>query len=178
MPRAPEPKPALDARSNWAGRSPQPDRLNPRVLEARDRARVVDSLGPNADLVRELVGWPFDSTPWGSCWVENARALALLLGLSSCGASVVLDAYALRWAGAAREAAYFATALFFSARSRPSSCSGHRSAPSTSSPCCSWHDAQPRRYGNATRAFTRTMRAHTKFETLLGRGEGRAAAKL
>ena len=41
--------------------------------------------------------------------------LALLLGLSSYGASVVLDAYALRWVGAAREAAYFATAPFFGA---------------------------------------------------------------
>jgi hypothetical protein len=39
--------------------------------------------------------------------------LALLLGLFSYGASVVLDAYALRRVGAAREAAYFATAPFF-----------------------------------------------------------------
>lgn len=38
--------------------------------------------------------------------------LALLLGLFSYGASVVLDAYALRMVGAAREAAYFATAPF------------------------------------------------------------------
>lgn len=42
-------------------------------------------------------------------------ALALLLGLFSYGASVVLDAYALRWVGAAREAAYFATAPFVGA---------------------------------------------------------------
>jgi drug/metabolite transporter (DMT)-like permease len=39
-------------------------------------------------------------------------ALALLVGLFSYGASVVLDAYALRLVGAAREAAYFATAPF------------------------------------------------------------------
>jgi drug/metabolite transporter (DMT)-like permease len=37
---------------------------------------------------------------------------ALLLGSLSYGASVVLDAYALRLVGAAREAAYFATAPF------------------------------------------------------------------
>lgn len=41
--------------------------------------------------------------------------LALLLGSFSYGASVVLDAYALRWVGAAREAAYFATAPFVGA---------------------------------------------------------------
>jgi len=40
---------------------------------------------------------------------------ALLLGLLSYGASVVLDAYALRLVGAAREAAYFATAPFVGA---------------------------------------------------------------
>ncbi|HKY34904.1 MAG TPA: DMT family transporter [Polyangiaceae bacterium] len=40
---------------------------------------------------------------------------ALLLGLLSYGASVVLDAYALRLLGAAREAAYFATAPFVGA---------------------------------------------------------------
>jgi drug/metabolite transporter (DMT)-like permease len=41
--------------------------------------------------------------------------LALALGLLSYGASVVLDAYALRLHGAAREAAYFATAPFVGA---------------------------------------------------------------
>jgi drug/metabolite transporter (DMT)-like permease len=40
---------------------------------------------------------------------------ALALGSVSYGASVVLDAYALRWVGAAREAAYFATAPFLGA---------------------------------------------------------------
>jgi drug/metabolite transporter (DMT)-like permease len=40
---------------------------------------------------------------------------ALLLGSASYGASVVLDAYALRLVGAAREAAYFATAPFVGA---------------------------------------------------------------
>lgn len=45
----------------------------------------------------------------------GAVAAALLLGSLSYGASVVLDAYALRWIGAAREAAYFATAPFVGA---------------------------------------------------------------
>jgi drug/metabolite transporter (DMT)-like permease len=40
---------------------------------------------------------------------------ALALGSVSYGASVVLDAYALRWVGAVREAAYFATAPFVGA---------------------------------------------------------------
>ncbi len=42
-------------------------------------------------------------------------ACALLLGALSYGVSVVLDAYALRLVGAAREAAYFATAPFIGA---------------------------------------------------------------
>jgi drug/metabolite transporter (DMT)-like permease len=42
-------------------------------------------------------------------------SLALALGVVSYGVSVVLDAYALRFIGAAREAAYFATAPFFGA---------------------------------------------------------------
>lgn len=42
----------------------------------------------------------------------RVTASAALLGLASYGASVVLDAYALRLVGAAREAAYFATAPF------------------------------------------------------------------
>jgi drug/metabolite transporter (DMT)-like permease len=46
-------------------------------------------------------------------WRITAGALSL--GLLSYGASVVLDAYALRLVGAAREAAYFATAPFVGA---------------------------------------------------------------
>lgn len=46
-------------------------------------------------------------------------ALALTLGAVSYGASVVLDAYALRLVGAAREAAYFATAPFIGALAAP-----------------------------------------------------------
>ena len=42
-------------------------------------------------------------------------AAALVLGSLSYGVSVVLDAFALRWIGAAREAAYFATAPFVGA---------------------------------------------------------------
>jgi drug/metabolite transporter (DMT)-like permease len=38
---------------------------------------------------------------------------ALALGAGAYGASIVLDAYALRWIGAAREAGYFATAPAF-----------------------------------------------------------------
>ena len=45
----------------------------------------------------------------------SVLALALVLGLVSYGVSVVLDAYALRLHGAAREAAYFATAPFVGA---------------------------------------------------------------
>jgi drug/metabolite transporter (DMT)-like permease len=45
----------------------------------------------------------------------SVAAGALALGLFSYGASVVLDAYALRSVGAAREAAYFATAPFVGA---------------------------------------------------------------
>jgi drug/metabolite transporter (DMT)-like permease len=45
----------------------------------------------------------------------STLALALVLGLVSYGVSVVLDAHALRLHGAAREAAYFATAPFFGA---------------------------------------------------------------
>jgi drug/metabolite transporter (DMT)-like permease len=46
-------------------------------------------------------------------------AVALGLGAASYGASVVLDAYALRFVGAAREAAYFATAPFIGALASP-----------------------------------------------------------
>lgn len=45
----------------------------------------------------------------------RVAAAALALGSVSYGASVVLDAYALRLVGAAREAAYFATAPFLGA---------------------------------------------------------------
>jgi drug/metabolite transporter (DMT)-like permease len=43
----------------------------------------------------------------------RTTALALALGVVSYGVSVVLDTYALRYIGAAREAAFFATAPFF-----------------------------------------------------------------
>lgn len=51
------------------------------------------------------VAWP----SWGTVGV------ALLVGFASYGVSVLLDAYALRLVGAAREAAYFATAPFVGA---------------------------------------------------------------
>lgn len=42
-------------------------------------------------------------------------AAVMLIGGAGYGLSIVLDAYALRWIGAAREAAYFATAPFIGA---------------------------------------------------------------
>ena len=57
---------------------------------------------------------------WRRCWATGGRrpamlAPALLLGAVSYGASLLLDMYALRLLGAAREAAYFATAPFIGA---------------------------------------------------------------
>ncbi|MBZ4329678.1 EamA family transporter [Corallococcus coralloides] len=54
-----------------------------------------------------LTGQPFPSL--------HILSAALLLGFASYGLSIVLDAYALRLLGAAREAAYFATAPFVGA---------------------------------------------------------------
>jgi drug/metabolite transporter (DMT)-like permease len=53
----------------------------------------------------------------GDAHLPGATVLigALLLGAFSYGTSILLDVYALRLAGAAREAAYFATAPFFGA---------------------------------------------------------------
>ena len=51
------------------------------------------------------VGWP----------AAGMLGVILLVGLASYGVSVLLDAYALRLVGAAREAAYFATAPFVGA---------------------------------------------------------------
>lgn len=52
----------------------------------------------------------------GASWPSwSVLAAALVMGCLSYGVSVVLDAFALRWIGAAREAAYFATAPFVGA---------------------------------------------------------------
>src|SRR4029077_6767512 len=51
-----------------------------------------------------------DSFPDGRVMVG-----AIVVGALSYGLSILLDAYALRFVGAAREAAYFATAPFFGA---------------------------------------------------------------
>lgn len=52
----------------------------------------------------------------GGTWPDLRYVLAaMLLGSVSYGLSIVLDAYALRFVGAAREAAYFATAPFVGA---------------------------------------------------------------
>jgi len=50
----------------------------------------------------------------GAAWpMAGVILLALLLGATAYGMSIVLDAYALRMLGAAREAAFFASAPFF-----------------------------------------------------------------
>lgn len=52
----------------------------------------------------------------GNLWPNGSTCIAALaLGAAAYGASVVLDAYALRHVGAAREAALFATGPFFGA---------------------------------------------------------------
>ena len=52
----------------------------------------------------------------GNHWPDGSiLAAALAVGAAAYGASVVLDAYALRHVGAAREAALFATGPFFGA---------------------------------------------------------------
>ena len=56
------------------------------------------------------------ATVRGNLWPNGSTILAsLALGAAAYGASVVLDAYALRHVGAAREAALFATGPFFGA---------------------------------------------------------------
>jgi drug/metabolite transporter (DMT)-like permease len=74
----------------------------------------------------------------------GGTAAALLLGAMSYGVSVVLDAYALRLLGAAREAAYFATA--------------RAGGPSIGSRCSQWPPVRPRSCASGTRTDIPTSR--------------------
>lgn len=70
--------------------------------------RVKATVGAAANLsIAGLLGLPWPA------W--KLVVVALSIGLASYGVSVLLDAYALRLVGAAREAAYFATAPFLGA---------------------------------------------------------------
>ena len=82
-----------------------------RALSLRDPVALVRtktlgagvcSLGLSLLVGQPLPGW-------------RTTLLALALGAASYGTSILLDAYALRMLGAAREAAYFATAPFLGA---------------------------------------------------------------
>ncbi|MGO9830122.1 MAG: EamA family transporter [Myxococcaceae bacterium] len=82
-----------------------------RTLSLRDPLALVraKTLGAGACTlaVARLTGQPVPAF--------RTLGLALLLGAASYGTSILLDAYALRLLGAAREAAYFATAPFLGA---------------------------------------------------------------
>jgi len=80
-------------------------------LSVRDPFAIVRVKSLVAGSVNLALGLSFG----GKLPAFDVVAGALLLGLLSYGASVVLDAYALRLIGAAREAAYFATAPFVGA---------------------------------------------------------------
>ena len=80
-------------------------------LSLKDPFAIVRIKSLSAGLFNLLLGL----TLGGRLPEPRLTLLALLLGLFSYGASVVLDAYALRLVGAAREAAYFATAPFVGA---------------------------------------------------------------
>jgi drug/metabolite transporter (DMT)-like permease len=81
-------------------------------LSLRDPFAVVRVKATASGLVNTLLGLIWLDVPLPTAGVLGA---ALALGSVSYGASVVLDAYALRHLGAAREAAYFATAPFLGA---------------------------------------------------------------
>ena len=82
-----------------------------RSLSLRDPLALVRTKTLGAGIctlaLARLVGQPVPSL--------RTVLLALLLGAASYGTSILLDAYALRLLGAAREAAYFATAPFLGA---------------------------------------------------------------
>ncbi len=82
-----------------------------RSLSLRDPLALVRTKTLGAGIctlaLARLVGQPLPSL--------RTALLALLLGAASYGTSILLDAYALRLLGAAREAAYFATAPFLGA---------------------------------------------------------------
>jgi drug/metabolite transporter (DMT)-like permease len=82
-------------------------------LSLRDPVAIVQMKAAGAALGNALLAACLDSAARG----PDARVVtaALALGAFSYGASILLDVYALRLVGAAREAAYFATAPFFGA---------------------------------------------------------------
>lgn len=81
-------------------------------LSLRDPFAIVRVKTLGAGIVNTALGLVVTR---GSVPPAPCLGLALLLGSLSYGVSVVLDAYALRLVGAAREAAYFATAPFVGA---------------------------------------------------------------
>jgi drug/metabolite transporter (DMT)-like permease len=85
--------------------------LTQRLSSLRDPLAVMKVKAISAGIVMIGVGC-FAHDRW-----PEARVVAALMGLGmvSYGVSLVLDAYALRFVGAAREAAYFATAPFVGA---------------------------------------------------------------
>lgn len=91
---------------SWAVDNNLTQRLSLKDPVALVRTKALGS-GACTFVLAWLTGQPF----------PTARVLgaALLLGSASYGLSIVLDAYALRLLGAAREAAYFATAPFVGA---------------------------------------------------------------
>jgi drug/metabolite transporter (DMT)-like permease len=86
------------------------------ALSLRDPFAIVQVKTLSAGAFNLVVGCLFTTQPLPS---GATVAMALALGAGSYGVSVVLDAYALRLVGAAREAAYFATAPFMGALAAP-----------------------------------------------------------
>ncbi len=82
------------------------------MLPLRDPFAVVRTKTSVAGFVNTTIAVLWLGAEWPSYLVLGS---ALALGATSYGVSVVLDAYALRLVGAAREAAYFATAPFLGA---------------------------------------------------------------
>jgi drug/metabolite transporter (DMT)-like permease len=91
----------------WAIDNNLTQRLSLRDPFAIVRIKTLAAGTMNTALGLVVVGGPLPAT--------GTIAAALALGCLSYGVSVVLDAYALRLVGAAREAAYFATAPFVGA---------------------------------------------------------------
>lgn len=80
-------------------------------LSAKDPFAIVRIKATSAGVANVAI-----ATARGVDWPSpQLLAAALLLGFFAYGVSVLLDAYALRLVGAAREAAYFATGPFFGA---------------------------------------------------------------
>lgn len=91
----------------WALDNNLTQRLSLRDPFAIVRVKTLAAGVANTALGLAVTGWQVPAPAW--------LAGALALGVLSYGASVVLDAYALRLVGAARESAYFATAPFVGA---------------------------------------------------------------